>query len=225
MEVIYIIPQIVLEDIKTGETIESYGDWGLILNSKEIPLPSPKTELIENEGGDGTIDLSEATGDEIKYKDRVNKYTFSLLDKFADLPTKISMIANKIHGKRFKIIHYDDLNYYYIGRLSINGFTINKAKGKFTLEATCYPYKYKKSKTYYEATIDGTEDIVLYNERKRTVPTITVSSVMRIRFEDKEISLSAGTYEYLNMYLKEGATNITVTGTGTIKIEWQEASL
>ena len=155
----------------------------------------------------------------------MNKYTFSLLDKFEDLPNKISVIANKIHGRRFKIFNYDDLNYYYIGRLSINEFKIDRAKGSFVLEATCNPYKYKAEKTFIEKTIAGTETIVLQNERKRVVPKITTDATMQLVFKDRTISLSEGTFEYLNLYLNEGETTVTVTGNGTIQFQYQEASL
>jgi phage-related protein len=220
------IRNLIIQDINNSDiSIDTYGDWGLILNNKEIPLPTPKTELVEIEGGDGTIDLSEATGDEVKYKDRINTYTFTLLDKFMDLPSKISQIANRIHGKRFKIFHYDDPDYYYIGRLSINDYKIDKATGSFVLEATCNPYKYKMNKTYVEKTVDGTETITLHNERKRVVPKITTDSTMQLFLDDKNISMSEGTFEYVNLYLNEGETTVTVKGNGTIKFEYQEASL
>ena len=220
------IRYLILQDLKDeSKIINTYEDWGLILGHKTIPLPTAKTELIENEGGDGTIDLTENNNDEVKYNDRVNKYPFTLVNKFADLPEKISMIANKIHGKRFKIFHYDDPDYYFVGRLSVNDFSVNRAKGKFVLEATCKPYKYKKNKTYVEQEVNGISTIKLYNIRKRAIPKITASSNMKLTFNDTIISITEGTHEYLNVYLNEGLTEIIVEGTGTIKFEYQECSM
>ena len=54
----------------TFGTKNSYTDFGLILTSKEIGLPEPKTEIVEIAGANGVIDLTEALTDDIKYNQR-----------------------------------------------------------------------------------------------------------------------------------------------------------
>lgn len=214
-----------LQEIDTG--IETYTNdkWDIILNSKEIPLPTPKTSFVDIAGGDGTLDLTEAVTGETKYNDRTLKYTFTLKNKFEDLPGKISDIANYIHGKKFKIFNWDDLDYYFVGRLSINEYKIDRNVGSFVIEATCEPYKYKRNITRFEHIIEGQKTIVCPNERKRVVPIITLDREMIIEFNDQTFVFSAGTHEILNIYFEKGFNELKVTGSGTIEIQYLEASL
>ena len=53
----------------------SFRDFGLVLTSQEIGLPAPKTYIVEIEGRNGSLDLSESFG-EIKYENRELKFTF-----------------------------------------------------------------------------------------------------------------------------------------------------
>lgn len=215
----------ILEEYKNpNNSINTYEDFGLILGKVENPLPTIKTSYIDNPGGDGTIDNTEIL-DEIKYNDRTIKMPFTMVERFNDIDLAISRIANFIHGKKFKITLYKNLNYFYIGRLSIDDFTINQATGTFTLNATCKPYKYKKNPTKIIHTINGSKTITLENERKKVMPRITIDSAMTIIFEGNEYSISEGTHEILNIYLKEGLNEMTIKGNGTFEIEYQEASL
>ena len=215
---------IILEDIETGEQINTYDKWELILGTKEISIPTPKTNYIDVEGADGSLDLTEATG-ETKYNDRIAKFPFTLKDKFMDLPNKISEIANDIHGKKFKIFIYDDLDFYYVGRVSINEFKTSQAKGVITLEATLEPYKYKRNITTISYEINGSKTIVVTNLRKRTVPVITVDSEMKIIFSNTTYTISTGTHEILNIYFDKGEHTLEIIGNGNITFSYQECSL
>lgn len=214
-----------LQDIKTNNEIKTNEFWDIVLNNKEISIPTPKTNFIDIVGGDGSLDLTEAVTGETKYNDRIIKYTFTIKDKFMDLSKKISDIANYIHGKRFKIFHYDDLDYYYIGRLSINEFKVNKAVGSFVVEATCEPYKYKKYITEYTYNIENRKVIFCPNDRKRVVPIITTDSEMQILFNNNLYVVNSGSHEILNIYFEAGLYELTVLGNGTFSIKYQEASL
>lgn len=216
---------IILEDMKTGERINSLESWGLILGNKEISIPQPKTTYVNVEGADGTLDLTEAVTGETKYNDRTLKYPFTLLDKFMDLPNKISEIANFIHGKKFKIFNYDDMDFYYVGRVSINEFKTSQATGLITLEAVCEPYKYKKDITTYQSEINGSKTIFITNLRRRAVPIITTDSEMKITFNGTTYTINSGTHEILNICFEQGSHELFIEGNGTIEIKYQECSL
>ncbi len=217
-------PYILLKNIETGEVINTYEKWGLILNSKENTPPTPKTSYVSIPAGDGSIDLTEFAG-EVKYNDRTIKYNFSMMNNFKDLPMVISMISNTIHGNKYQIFNWDDLEFYYIGRLSINEFKVDRAKGSFVVEAICEPYKYKKYPTVYEYTISGSKNIVCPNLKKRVVPVITLDSQMTIEFNDTTYVLSEGSHQILNICFDKGIHDLKVTGNGNFKIEYQESSL
>ena len=61
------------------ENLNSYDDLNLLLESKEIEVPTAKTEYVEVPGSDGKIDFSEFFG-EIKYEDRKIKLDFNMIN-------------------------------------------------------------------------------------------------------------------------------------------------
>lgn len=215
---------VILEDYKDSSNIINTLDFGVILGNIDNPLPTIKTEYIDNPGSDGSIDNTESL-DEIKYNDKTITMPFTMRERFNDIEEVKSKIANFIHGKRFKIYLYKDLDYYYVGRISMQSFAVNKATGTFSLVATCKPYKYKKGISSYTYQINESMEITIFNERKYVVPKITVFSDMIITFENIEYLLSEGIYEIPDIYLKSGKNIFLVSGTGTFTIEFQEASL
>lgn len=215
---------VILEDYKDSSNVINTLDFGIILGNIDNPLPTIKTNYIDNPGGDGSIDNTESL-EEVKYNDKTITMPFTMKERFNDIEEVKSKIANFIHGKRFKIFLYKDLDYYYVGRISMQSFAINKATGTFSLVATCKPYKYKKGISSYTYQIKNLMEITIFNERKYVVPKMTVSNDMKIVFEEVEYLLNAGTYEILDIYLKSGKNIFLVSGTGTFTIEFQEASL
>ena len=68
----------------------SYEDFGLILSSKEIGLPTPKTESVSVIGRNGDLDLTDALGDDVKFENRKLSFTFSLLNGARDWTATLS---------------------------------------------------------------------------------------------------------------------------------------
>lgn len=81
--------------------------------------------------------------------------------------------------------------------------------------------------TEYEAYTANTDpvDITLTNSRKTVVPTITCTGDTTITVDDSVYELSAGTHKVLDIQLLEGNTSMTLTGSGTACIVYQEGDL
>ena len=212
-----------MKGITFGE-LHSYRDLNLILSEKEIGAPHVKAKLIEIEGADGTIDLTDFFG-EPKYGDVTHKYTFSTIVPRNDFLSQYSMIKNALHGQKLRIVLDDDPSFYYVGRCYVSSFTNEKNIGKITVECECEPYKYKLNKTVVTQAVSGTKDITLTNSRKRAVPSITSTAAMTIVFGDGSWTVGAGTFTIPELELVEGENIVTVTGTGTITFTWQEGGL
>ena len=88
----------------------SYADFGLILNHKEIGSPDPRTNYIDVPARDGHLDLTEAFG-EVKYKTRKIVFAFSYIGSDANWAATLSALQNYIHGQKHKI--YFEEEYYY----------------------------------------------------------------------------------------------------------------
>jgi hypothetical protein len=107
----------------------------------------------------------------------------------------------------------------------VSGFTNEKGIGQVQVECDCEPYKYRLAKTVVTRAVNGTDNIVLTNGRKRAVPTITTTAAMTIEYGSGSWSIGAGSYTIPELELTHGVNTVTVTGTGTITFTWQEGDL
>lgn len=212
-----------MKGILFGE-LHSYRDLKLILVEKEIGAPLVKTKLIEIEGADGSIDLTDFFGDP-KYGDVTHKFTFNTIVPWNDFLSQYSNVKNSLHGKKLRIILDDDPGFYYVGRCYVSSFTNEKNIGTISIECVCEPYKYKLNKTVVTKAVSGTEIIVLTNSRKHAVPEITTTAAMTFVFNEHSVAKGSGTFVIPELELIAGANNVTVTGTGSVTFRWQEGDL
>ena len=205
----------------------SFRDFKLLLASKEIGAPAVKKYELDIEGADGTLDLTDFFG-EPKYEDVQHKFEFSTIVPHGEFPSLFSTVKNAIHGKKMRVILDDDPLFYYVGRLSVSGFTSEKNVGKVSVEADCEPYKYKLEKTVVSRAVNGTDTVVLTNSRKRAVPEVTIATESSIRIVYQSVNiwdLGSGSFTLPELELTEGENEVTVSGVGQITFSWQEGSL
>ena len=118
----------------------SYTDLRLILASKTIGTPSPKTETIGIPGGDGVLDLTEYFGD-VKYENRPLSFEFSTMVPRSEFPSVFSAVQNALHGRKLPIIDDEDPEWFYTGRISVSEWKAEKNIGKLTIDCDCEPYR------------------------------------------------------------------------------------
>lgn len=206
--------------------IHSFHDLNLVLSSVEISPAKPKTNYIDIPGGDGALDLTEAHG-EIKYSNREMTMLFSVFPQ-DDLTfeERKTVISNALNGKKFKITLDKDAEYYYEGRVTVDGFRQDKNLKQITVTATVYPYKWKHNKTVEVVNLSRASfPVVLRNGRKTVVPTIEVSGILWLRFGGKLYELSVGEYKIYDVCLTEGDNVLEMYGTGTATFTYQEGDL
>ena len=203
----------------------SYYEWGLLLSSKEIQSPSPKSNIINIEGGDGVLDLTDFFGD-VKYSNRKLTFEFSKMDIVPDgFLALFSLVQNTIHGRKMKVTLDDDPANYYVGRVTINEWKSEKNLGQIVIEVDAEPYKYKAAETVVSQAVSGAAAVTLTNSRKRVVPVITTDAELTISFGDYTGVFSAGTFTIPELELVEGDNLVNVSGTGTITFRYQEGGL
>lgn len=206
------------------DDLHSYRDFSLILASKNIKAPTPKTNLIEIEGADGVLDYSEYFG-EIKYNNRQVSFEFSTIVDQSEFLNLFSEIQNALHGKKMKITLEDDPEFYYLGRVTVNEWKSNGRIGKITVEADCDPYKYKLKPTVNSFSVSGTKAVVFENLRKSVVPQFTTTAEFNIAFSGHNYTKSAGIFEIPALQFVAGENVVTFTGTGTVTVEYLEGGL
>jgi hypothetical protein len=205
----------------------SYNAFQLILSSKTIGTPSPKTETVEIPGGDGVLDLTEYFG-EPKYGNRKLSFEFSSVVIPDDFMSLFSMVQDALHGKKMKIILDDDPGWQYIGRISVSEWKADRNIGKLVVDCDCEPYKYQISPTVVSRSISGTSTVILENSRKRVVPEVKVtsSSGLTVTFGSGSVwTIASGSYLLPELELVEGNNTVTVSGTGSITFTYTQGRL
>lgn len=203
----------------------SLDDFKLIMTSKIINEPEMKIIKVEIPGSDGSKDLSDVFGG-IKYENRLITINFDLLIDIKDWSITRRSIVNFLHGKIRKIIFDIDPNFYYKGRCKVTSFYNEKTIYKITIECDCEPYKYKLDKTSVEYEVQENNSYQFYNLFKEVIPEIILTAPLTFEYEGTEYSLSEGVHKVLNISLKEGINIFNIiSGTGTMKLIYQEASL
>ena len=138
-----------------------------------------------------------------------------------------SRLKNAIHGKRCKIELSEDPNFYYIGRCEVDDWQTNEKIGEISVTCDCEPYKLRQAVTERIVNLTGTaKDVTFYNLKKRVVPVFdTGGATFTLKQGTKTFSANGSTWSNGDLYFEQGENVLTITGTGTLKVTYQERGL
>lgn len=221
--------------IETGiqfGNIHSFYDLNLILSGLEIPPAMPKFNYIDIPGSDGSVDITEATG-EVRFADRDGcKFTFTMnpADDLSESAweEKKTEVSNCLNGVLFKKITLDkDPDFYYSGRCAVSEYLSDKRVRNIVVTATLKPYKFKQTETVIKFDLSATpKDVIVMNSRKSVCPLIecTANNTV-IGFGTSTFNLGAGNHKILDIRLTEGINHLKLSGTGSVTFRFQEGEL
>nr|DAP92240.1 MAG TPA: distal tail protein [Caudoviricetes sp.] len=209
-------------------SLHSSADLHLIQQKIEISPASPKLNLIDIPGADGTKDLTEALGVGVKYNDREIVWTFALYPG-ADWSAKQSEVSNAINGKRLQIVPDGIGDWYFDGRIKVDSYASDKLLQQITVKAICKPYKLASS----ISTVSRSDLSTSYKTLNLSIgampliPEVTVEQETSLKWGDTTATVSAGTHLLPGLYMSgDQQLKAKVTsGTGTISVSWREGSL
>ena len=214
-----------LNDVIFNDEKSAYDEWNIVLTKADIPLPEPKTSLVEIKGADGVLDLSEVLTGDILYNNRTITLTFEMMDD-TDYYDLISNISNYLHGKKVTISLTNDEDYYYVGRASINQWQCIKRKGIIVITVDAEPYKYSVTETTMIVNVvNQTKTITLQNSRKRVCPILNVTGTITLTISGVNYKLAEGKQQLSNFKLVEGNNVVKVSGNGTLTITYRQGEL
>ena len=214
-----------LNDVIFNDEKSAYDEWNIVLTKADIPLPKPKTSLVEIKGADGVLDLSEVLTGDILYNNRQITLTFEMMDD-TDYYDLISNISNYLHGKKVTISLTNDEDYYYVGRASINKWQCVKRKGTIVITVDAEPYKYSVTETTMIVNVaNQTKTITLQNSRKRVCPMLNVTGTITLTINGVQYKLAEGKQQLSNFRLVEGNNVVKVSGNGTLTITYRQGEL
>ena len=208
------------------DDLQSDLDFGLVLTGHDVGLPANKTESVELQGADGTLDLSEAFG-RVLYGDRKLSFTFAKPDiqDFRDIVSKVALMLN---GKRMRIVLSWDDDWYYVGRVSVSKAKVSDSMAQFTIDVTAEPFKYAIRYDRYEIALNNTiKKIVPCNWLSLPVhPTFAASGTATITCGTVSHVLSKASATYGDILVKDGSsTMLAMTGSGTLVVTYQRRSM
>jgi hypothetical protein len=216
-------------ETRFGDDIYSFQTLHLIQQSVDVQPAEPRLIMVDVPGSDGSKDISELSGDRLRYKDRIITWTFALFpgDKWED---KHAEVSNALNGLRCTIHLYPDWDWYYEGRLVVKKYNLDKALRQITVEAICFPYKRKFALSGGTYNIKDTRiDILLSNTQLPVVPDFLATVEAEITWNEKTVTISPNVwYSSLDIELPKGNSTIGVRATGEsgqIRILYREGSL
>ena len=214
-----------LNDVIFNDEKSAYDEWNIVLTKADIPLPKPKTSLVEIKGADGVLDLSGVLTGDILYNNRTITLTFEMMDD-TDYYDLISDISNYLHGRIVTITLTNDEDYYYVGRASINKWQCVKRKGTIVITVDAEPYKYSVTETTMIVNVaNQTKTITLQNSRKMVCPMLNVTGTITLTINGVNYKLAEGKQQLSNFRLVEGNNVVKVSGNGTLTITYRQGEL
>lgn len=219
--------------------------YGLIMTSKYIGPPKPKTKLVDIPGRDGALDLSEVLTGRVSYEQRPIEIELFTAEKPLGFSAIRSQLQNAFHGKHLQIIFDDDPMYYWEGRVEID-FENDGALGKVKINATVEPYKKWVQDAAEEwlwdsfdfeegvinemsnVSISGTQNIEILVPAQNGMiirPVITSTANMTVSFEGKTLQIGAGQTTIYDFNLHAGYNTLIFKGNGKVTISYRGGSL
>lgn len=217
---------------------KSYDDFKFLIDDINIGNPSPNIILDSVPYQNGVYDFSEMSGDmtystrEIKLRFKVEEYLYTQ----AKSNVLYYKITNWLSGKsgEMKISWIEGL--FSARCISVSDMSLLEDERVIEVAFLCQPFRNLGIETdtlwdtfnfetdymqVLEYVIEGTKKLNIYNiNTVKPSPSITCSSSMNILFNGNSYILSPGINTNV-IKLDKGLNVIEVTGSGSIKFEWE----
>lgn len=186
-------------------------------------VPAPQSETVTVPLRDGFVDLTPMLSDEIHYNSRTLTIGLELRSLRGEWPMYWSQIMRDLHGQEVKVSRSEEPEYFYIGTASVGPIEDHRATAGVTITVTAQPFK--RTEAYVgntTLTLSGNQTYVVKNEYMRGYPEFVASaSGMTVTLNGETWTLPQGESEAYGMYFSEGENELTLTGSGTLRIRWR----
>ena len=224
------------------DNYNTFTDFNLYIQKTEISEAEIKKETINIPGADGELDFTYSLTGDAKFQNRKINITCANLKKYITLQ-EYSRIQNALHGKKMKIILSNDLNFYYLGKVSIGKFEIDGLIRYVTIECDVEPYKYDLTSSNEDwlwdpfdfetgiinetrdLVVDGELEVSILGRRQKGVPKFVCENPLQLIFNEQTYNLPAGGSYSPDIEICEGENILKFIGNGTVTIEYRGGSL
>lgn len=206
--------------IKFGQK-HSWNRWGVILENMNISPPEPKRYFVSVPGRNGVLDLTQELTPSVRFESRTLTFTFRV--KAGDWSTLMAQIYDDVHGRRMNVTSDWDPDWHWTGFVTVDSFSSDERTGTLVITAEVDPFKYANDESTYTKSGNGTLTCVC--DRMEVCPTIQVTAETSITFDNKTVSLSAGTHVIPAFEFKKGNNVLTISGSGTTTVTYRNGRL
>lgn len=127
---------------KSGQSVHTFRDWGLVPKSRFNVNPAePKYLLEELTGSDTIIDLTESLTGYVCYKMRTCEITFTIVGRREAWSSIYSNVLNFLQGEEMTIISDEDPRWYWKGRCEVSDWKTLQKTGEIIIKGQVEPYK------------------------------------------------------------------------------------
>lgn len=205
-----------------GDKVHS-SDWDIVLSNFEVAFAEPKTDYVNIEGADGSLDLTEVYG-KVFYQNRTHKMTFTCKDELR-YDSTLNAIVSFLHGRVAKVTPYFDEDYYYYGRLSVNRYLSSRTLGTIEIAINSEPYKYKQDETTVIKAVSGNTIVHYLNDTMDVMPTFEASTPITFTYKGNAYTLGTNKTQFTNIIFTKGDNYIEYHGEAIVKVTYQEGTL
>lgn len=124
------------------DQLDVRNDWGLLLSSRDLPMPVPKTAEDDVPGLDGTIDYSELLTGDVPFSRRKIMLLLGVENRAKyEYALENLDVLDMLNGGEHTIIFEDDPDYFYRGRFQISEYERDAKIPKIKVEINAEPFK------------------------------------------------------------------------------------
>ena len=228
----------------------SWEDWHLIPSSRPSIAPPPVvTKYIEIPGSDGVLDLSDYLTGKANYGPRTGTLSFLVDNDHESWETIRQNMINFLHGKTVKMRLEDDPHYFYVGRFTVGNWESGASNSAVSVSYNLDPFKYRieptgsdyptlwdpfNFETDYDYSVlspyvevsNNTKTFSIYSGDYPFIPSATwVSGTTTVSFGGVTKTLSSSSRNAELGKSTYGSNLLSITGLGSVKINWRGGSL
>ena len=195
------------EKLPNDGEFNTFDDWRLVPTSRPLVTPPPfKENYLDLPATYGSLDYSRAHTGLPVYGNRTGSWEFVVLNDFRPWEIAYSDILHTIHGKKCMITLDDDLDYFYVGNLTLSEWRSDPGWSRIVINYNLEPYKYAKKLEKHLISLpeNGVSSLELHPKKlgaKPDFPWIMISNGgnedanVRINFYNAELSYAE--YEFI----------------------------
>lgn len=208
----------------TIDDVNLYRTHHIVLENFKIGIPEPQLTTVDVPGRNGKLDMSEALAGHLTYNNRMIELVFGIVGSEEVIEQKRLILLNLINKPQCKI-KFSHLRGYFEGRCTVTDTSREHGHYTISMKCDCFPYRYLENEFSQTRTLSSTPTTLsCLCLMMPVVPKIETSANTTIKHKSSTFTVQKGIHT-LPILFKQGVNELTVSGSGTLKITYRQGVL